>query len=162
MRGMQQRTVRRLALAGALLVVLAGGGLAFLARAQAGEGAGTPFTHRIALGRDLVRLSIVAMANQTPIAQADARAVLPVLQAIKAQDRITEANAADLDRRLQQALSSDLKEALRVVRLPEPRPEMVNRAREFATRRNLRNPAKYGPASYAFDRLLEFFQQTAK
>ncbi len=129
-----------------------------LTRAVAAEN----YANRLALGRNVVKLAIVVMANQTPITASDAQSVLPALDAIQAENRITEESAAALDARLLNALSPALRQAVQVVRLPEPDPEVKARALRFAERHRLDNPAKYGPSSRAFDRLVEFFQQAAE
>lgn len=149
---------RRATVLGALVVaaLVLGGGMA-LARAGAEE----DYAQRITLARDVVKLGIVVMANQTPITAADAKAVLPVLQAIRTPETMTEELAARLDEQLLSVLSPAMQDAVKVVRLPEPRPEARERALEFLTRRHIGNPAKYGPGSRAFDRLVEFFSQTA-
>ena len=142
---------------GVLLALLAVGiGTAF-SRAGAQE----VFTNRATLTKDVIKLAIVVMANQTPITQADATAILPKLLAIKAEDVISETQAAQLDAQLHSAFSPVIESAVSVVRLPELKPKVKNRLQQLAARRGYRNPAKYGPASRAFDRLLEFFQQTA-
>lgn len=148
---------RRLAVLGMALAVVAVGLIYPLTRAQADE----TFTNRVALGRDIAKLAIVVMANQTPITAADAKGVLSVLQAIKAEDVISEKEASSFNEQLHSAFSSDLKQAISVVRMPEARPEVKSRLRQLAERRNFRNPAKSGPASHAFDRLIEFFTTTA-
>jgi uncharacterized protein HemY len=153
------RISRRIAIAGAALALLAIG----LVAARTWAAANEDYTNRLSLGRDVVKLAVVAMANQTPIAAGDAQAVLPMLEQVRAQEAMTEERAAQLDGQLQKALSAPLREAVGKVRLPEPRPD----AREFVLHRwsehpRAGNPAKYGPASVAFDRLIAFFRDTAQ
>ena len=150
-------TWRSTAVAGALLLALVAGTFAVTTRLQAQE----PYDNRITLGREVVKLAIVVMANQTPVTATDATGILPVLEEIRAQDKISEEQAAVLHAKLYNALSSPLKEAVNVVRLPEPRPEAKARIQQFLERRRPGNPAKYGPGSHAFDRLVEFFENTA-
>ena len=150
-------TRRTAVLLGALLLALGIGAVVVVTRLEAQE----TYTHRVALGRDVVKLAIVVMANQTPITPSDATAILPVLQAIKAPEVMNEELAAELDGKLQAALSDPLKQAVSMVRLPEPKPEARARIQQFLERRRPSNPAKYGPTSRAFERLVEFFAATA-
>jgi hypothetical protein len=100
-------------------------GLVVIAAAQTDQGSKPA---RIALDEDLMRLAVVVMANQTPITQADAQAVLPALEDIRArleQDRAAgtppdETVMAELDSELHAALSPTLKSAVGVVRLLTP------------------------------------------
>lgn len=151
---------RRGALIAGLCVALLGGGFVFAMHAHAQEGG--DFTNRMTLGRDVVKLAIVVMANQTPITRDDARAILPALQAIRENDVITEENALTLDAGLMNALSSPLRQAVDVVRMPQPKAENHAFLQRMAAHHHPGNPAKYGPSSIAFDHLLEFFQETAK
>jgi len=63
MSNLHLRVTRRAALQAGALAVL-GVGAFFVTRAYAGEGS---YENRAALARDIVRLAIVVMANQTPI-----------------------------------------------------------------------------------------------
>jgi hypothetical protein len=119
------------------------------------------YDNRLALGRDVAKLAIVVMANQTSITASDAAAILPVLRAVKGPDIITEAQAADFNAQLLAALSPSLQDAVAKVRLPEPKPEMRTRVQQFLQRRHPGNPAKFGPPSHAYDRLIEFFVNIA-
>jgi len=84
---------------------------------------------RALLAQDVTKLGIVVMANQTPITQADAKAVLPILEKLQAQrggpgpERagIDEKAAADLDVQLRAALSPKLRAAVEAVRLVSAR-----------------------------------------
>jgi hypothetical protein len=143
----------------ALAVLLGIGATAIVAHAQAQE----RHENRVALGRDLVKLGIVVMANQTPITPSDAQAVLPALQAMREKDTLSEADAAALDANLQAALPSTLRQAVQVVRLPEPSAEQQARFHAFMTRRHTSgNPLKSGPGSKAFNHLVQFFADAAK
>jgi len=119
-------------LVAAAVVLAAAVGLGVLARAQTYQGSKPGC---VLLDEDLTKLGIVVMANQTPITQADAQAVLPVLEAIQAQleeQRQTREGpddeaAAALDAQLRAALSPEVLGAVDVVRLlapaAPPRPE---------------------------------------
>jgi hypothetical protein len=146
----------RIALALAGVVVLGAVGLS--AWAQAGD---QDWANRLTLGRNVVKLAVVVMANQTPISQADAQAVLPALQAIRNTDKITEMNAATLSSKLLHALPAGLGAAVETVRLPEPRPEVRQLALRRAGEMNLQNPAAHGPSALAFGRLVQFFSDVA-
>ncbi|MHB0938393.1 MAG: hypothetical protein ACYDCO_25965 [Armatimonadota bacterium] len=151
---------RRMALAVGALVAVLGIALTgfFVSRAHAQEGG---YANRVTLARDVFKLAIVVMANQTPISAKDAAQVVPALEAIRAEEVITEEEAAQLDAQLLSALSPELRSAVEKVRLPEPDPDVRARMQQFAERRAPGNPARYGPGSRAFGRLLEFFKQTA-
>ena len=142
-----------------LAVLLGIGATAIVAHAQDT----TSHANRIALGRDLVKLGIVVMANQTPITQADAQAVLPALTAMRAPNTLPEANAATLDANLLSALPAGLRQAVSVVRLPEPSDAQKERFHALLARHHLAgNPLKTGPGSKVFDHLVSFFSDTAK
>ena len=145
-------------LLGGILIGLLGIGIG---TAFSTAGAQEVFTNRATLTKDVIKLAIVVMANQTPITPADATAILPALQAIKAENVIGEDKAATLDTQLHSAFSPAIESGVKVVRLPELKPKVKSRLQKLAERRGFRNPAKYGPSSRAFDRLVEFFQQTA-
>jgi hypothetical protein len=121
-----RRTTRRYAtLAAAALALVMATGLVAVARAQSGPG-GAPAM--MALDQDVTKLAIVVMANQTPITQADAQAVLPALEGIQAQledQRAAggppdEEAVAALDAQLRAALPANLLAAVDVVRLLTP------------------------------------------
>jgi len=112
-------------LTAAAVTLAAAAGLLAVASAQTDQGVKPG---RVLLDEDLARLAIVVMANQTPIAQADAQEVLPALEAIQAkieEQKQTayepdDAAAAELDAQLLAALSPELREAVSVVRLLMP------------------------------------------
>ena len=102
-------------------VLLGAGGLAVVATAQTDQGsrAGPAL-----LDAEVSKLAVVVMANQTPIAQADAQRVLPVLQKIQAQlgqrqpgERPDETAAEGLQAQLHAALPAHLSAAVDKVRL---------------------------------------------
>jgi hypothetical protein len=109
-------------------------GLVAMATAQMDQGRKPA---RMALDENLMKLAVVVMANQTAITQADAQAVLPALEDIQAQfeqDRAAgtppdETVMAELDSKLQAALSPTLKSAVGVVRLLTPSAPPVPGAR---------------------------------
>jgi len=140
-----------------MLGALAVGGLVAWAQPVAEQG----WANRITLGRDVARLVIVVMANQTPISPADAQAVLPALQAIRDADKITEANAGSLNEKLLSAMPDGLRAAVQKVRLPQPRPEVRQIALRRAAEMHIDNPAAHGPGSIAYGKLLQFFSDTA-
>ncbi len=123
------------------------------------------YTDRRTLARDIVKLAIVVMANQTPISQADAQAVLPVLKDIRAQMPLSEESAATLDANLTQSYSPTLKAAVGVVRLPDMsqdlNPEKLSRLHQMMERFRANNPTQEGPVKKMFDRLITFFENTA-
>jgi len=117
---------RRYSVAAAAAVALAAAiGLVAVGAAQTGK-ASKP--GHVLLDEDLLKLGIVVMANQTPITQADAQAVLPVLEKIQAQleqDRAAgtppdDAALVALDAELLAALTPKLQSAVGVVRLLIP------------------------------------------
>jgi hypothetical protein len=109
----------------AALALAATLGLVMIAAAQTDQ-ASKPA--RMALDEDLMKLAVVVMANQTPITQADAQAVLPALEGIQAQLSQGQADGtppddsalAALCSELQDALSPELQSAVGVVRLLTP------------------------------------------
>ena len=109
----------------AAVALAAATGLVAVARAQTDQ-ANKP--GRVLLDEDLAKLAIVVMANQTPVTQADAQAVLPILEEMQEQrgepgtegQRLDDATAADLDAQLRAALSPTLLAAVDVVRLLTP------------------------------------------
>ena len=141
-----------LALVGAALAVAIPRALAQQEEAYAG---------RIALVREVAKLGIVVMANQTPISAGEAASVVPALEAIRAVDTFTEPQAVEMQSRLHAALSSPLQAAVEKVRLPEVPPHARAVVIARAERMGVGNPAHSGPGSMAFGRLLEFFRQTA-
>ncbi|MHB9026728.1 MAG: hypothetical protein ACYC7E_21565 [Armatimonadota bacterium] len=158
MKRVREMLTRKTLVIGGLILALAGVGVAaFYTHAAAQES----YANRVTLGRDVVKLAIVVMANQTPVTAADARAILPVLEDIRSREKIDEEAAAQLAADLQSALSAPLQSAVDVVRLPEPKPEARAFMLRMAERHHFANPAKYGPPSHAFDRLVEFFEKTA-
>ncbi len=124
MRGLG-KGVGRWRLLAAVAALAAALGLVAVAAAQRYERAEPA---RMALDEDLMRLAVVVMANQTPITQADAQAVLPALDKIQAQleqDRAAGTPADDtaiasLDAELLAALTPRLRSAVDVVRLLTP------------------------------------------
>lgn len=121
------------------------------------------FAKRMILGRSITKLAIVVMANQTPIAQADAQAVLPALQAVRDTEKITEKNAVTLNETLLSSMPEGLRGAVEKVRLPQPRPEAQQLVLQRAARMRmgLDNPAAHGPTGLAYSRLLHFFEEAA-
>ncbi len=117
---------RSRALLAAAVMIVAGAGLTAVSRAQGGPGSSPG---RVALEQDVAKLTVVVMANQTPISQADAQAVLPVLQKIQTKleasrenGPLDEATATDLDAQLRAALPAGLSTAVGAVRLLTPKP----------------------------------------
>jgi hypothetical protein len=106
------------------------------------------------LAEDLMKLSVVVMANQTPITQADARAVLPVLEDIQAQlrehrqagERPDGAAVAGLEAELLEALSPELRSAVATVRLLQPAPPPGRRHQEGRPGKGRGGPRAYGEA----------------
>ena len=125
MRSLWKATHRYLGVVAAAAVLAAATGLVAAARAQTDQAARPG---RVLLDEDVMKLAIVVMASQTPITQADAQAVVPVLESMQAQleeQRQTgqgsdDAAAAELDAQLLGALSPRLREAVAVVRLLAP------------------------------------------
>ena len=119
------RAVGRWRLLVAAVALAAALGLVVMATAQTDR---TSKPALMALDEDLMKLAVVVMANHTPITQADAKAVLPALEAI--QTELGEAKAggappddaaiAALDSGLQTALSPTLQSAVGAVRLLAP------------------------------------------
>lgn len=133
-------------------------------------GAQESFTNRRTLARDIVKLAIVVMANQTSISAVEAQSVLPVLQAIRTQDAFTEDSALTWDGKLHSALSPSLESAVDVVRLPDMRsdvqamlkdPAKMSRLQQWLARRRMQHLAKNGLVARAFDHLIAFFAETA-
>ena len=151
-------SIRRSRIALALVGVVVLGVAGLSAWAQAAD---QDWANRLTLGRNVAKLAIVVMANQTPISPADAQAVLPALKAIRDTDKITEMNAGALSGKLLSAMPAGLRAAVEQVRLPEPRPEVRQLALRRAGEMNLQNPAAHGPSALAYGRLLQFFTDTA-
>ena len=137
MRGFTKAVGRwRLLVAVALAATL---GLVMVAAAQTDQESKPA---RMALDEDLMKLAVVVMANQTPITQADAQAVLTAPEDIQAQlprgrgggMPPDDAAFAALDSELQDALSPELQSAVGVVRLltPPAPPERDGRHRRPA------------------------------
>jgi len=111
--------------AGVAIALVAATGFTVAARGEA-EKASAP--GRALLAEDVMKLGIVVMANQTPITQADAKAVLPILERLQAErggrgrERagLDDEAAADLDAQLRAALSPKLRAAVEAVRLLVP------------------------------------------
>jgi hypothetical protein len=107
------------------IALVAATGLTVAARGET-EKASAP--GRALLAQDVMKLGIVVMANQTPITQADAKAVLPILEKLQAErggpgpERagLDDEAAADLDAQLKAALSPKLRAAVDAVRLLVP------------------------------------------
>jgi hypothetical protein len=131
MQSLWKATRRYLGVVAAAAVLAAATGL--VARAQtlgraAGQADQAAKPGRVLLDENVMKLAVVVMANQTPITQADAQAVLPVLESMQArleEQRQTaqgpdDAAAAELDARLLAALSPKLQQAVGVVRLLVP------------------------------------------
>jgi hypothetical protein len=126
------------ALAGLGALLVAGGATYRIhsAAAAADAAAGAAAGPRLILWKDVAKLGVVVMANQTPITQADAKAVLPVLQELRDTKKpMDEATATAIDGKLQAALSADLKQAVSVVRLPTPSPEKRAQMRQMMQQR---------------------------
>jgi hypothetical protein len=133
MRSLRKATRRYLGVVAAAAVLATATGLVAVARAQtlgraAGQADQAAKPGRVLLDEDVTKLAVVVMANQTPITQADAQAVLPVLESMQAQleeQRQTaqgpdDTAAAELDAQLLAALSPKLEQAVGVVRLLVP------------------------------------------
>jgi hypothetical protein len=147
------KAVGRWRLLVAAVALAAALGLVAMATAQTDR---TSKPARMALDEDLMKLAVVVMANHTPITQADAKAVLPALEAIQAG--LGEAKAggappddaaiAALDAGLQAALSPTLRNAVAAVRLltppVPPAPDTLARRPEKA---GPRDEARLGPPS---------------
>lgn len=120
-----RRSVSRWRLLAATMALAAMPGLVALATAQMSQ---TAQPAPMQLDQDLAKLAVVVMANQTPITQADARALLPVLERVQAQREEARGEGgppdddalAALDSELRAGLSPGLQSALGVVRLLAP------------------------------------------
>lgn len=152
---------RRLARRVAIGVGIAGVALTLGLVAAFSQQGPADYTNRRELGRDVVKLGILVVANQNPITPDDARRILPVLEAIRAEDAITEANALKLDADLRAALGPALGPAMARVRLPEAPPELREKVIARAERMGIANPARQGRTARAFDRLIGFFAAVA-
>jgi hypothetical protein len=156
--------------AGVLSTIVALGGVAYGAhRVMAADGpGGAAFEQRVGLGKDVAKLAIVVMANQTPITSADAQAVLPVLKELRdAKMPISEATAQALDGKLQAAFSPTLKQAVSVVRLPEPTVEQREAIRGKVQERMARGgkgdmARGHMMMKMGLNRLIDFFETAAK
>ncbi len=120
--------------AGVAIALAATMGLTVAARGQTGQASAPGWA---LLAEDVTKLGIVVMANQTAITQADAKAVLPILEKLQAQRGgpgpesagLDEKAAADLDAQLRAARSPKLRAAVEAVRLlvPAAPPEQAGR-----------------------------------
>lgn len=129
--------------------------------------------NRLVLMRDIVKLSIVVMANQTPINADEAKTILPVLKDIRQQGmKITEEQAKSLDIQFHSALSANLEKAVTLVRLPEMDADVKAKLNDPALRTRIhqaiacavekgRITGSKGHGLKAFNKLIDFFELTA-
>lgn len=131
--------------------------------------------NRISLMRNIMKLSIVVMANQTTITADDAKSVLPVLKSIRQTGKgISEEQAKNFETQLQSAYSPVIAKAVNVVRLPEIDSDIKEKLNNPAVRAKIHNilnrisdnhrgfAGQRGPGARAFDKLITFFEETAK
>lgn len=131
--------------------------------------------NRISLMRNIMKLSIVVMANQTTITADDAKSVLPVLKSIRQAGKgISEEQAKQFEIQLQSAYSPILNKAVNLVRLPEIDTDIKEKLNNPVVRTKIHNfiirasdnhhgfAGRKGPGIRAFDKLIAFFEETAK